>query len=88
MNLVVNACDAMPDGGSLVVETSNRHLGQHQSAATEGMQAGDYVVLTVSDTGLGIAPDVPVRRLDSIGCFKYMLYIVNGFYCILWFVTL
>ncbi len=57
MNLATNARDAMPRGGCLTLETSNARLddsyGRQHAGAT-----GDYVLLTVSDTGRGIAPEV------------------------------
>ncbi|MBV8686434.1 MAG: response regulator [Alphaproteobacteria bacterium] len=55
MNLIINARDAMPDGGTISVHAQNRLAGPEQIA---GLAAGDYVVLTVADTGCGMAPDV------------------------------
>ena len=54
MNLVSNAVDAMPDGGSLMITTRNQYLDKPVSGYDE-VKEGDYVVLTVSDTGEGIA---------------------------------
>ena len=54
MNLIINARDAMPDGGTISVEAANRTIG----SGTEGLAPGDYVVLTVTDTGCGIAPEM------------------------------
>ena len=54
MNLIINARDAMPDGGVIAVQTANAN------AATEnrlGLPAGDYVVFAVTDRGAGIPPD-------------------------------
>jgi len=54
MNLIINARDAMPDGGTISVEAQNRTIG----SGTDGLAPGDYVVLTVADTGCGIAPEM------------------------------
>jgi CheY-like chemotaxis protein len=55
MNLAVNARDAMPDGGHLVIETSNNVLTSEYSIGELGAPAGEYVTLSVSDTGTGIS---------------------------------
>jgi PAS domain S-box-containing protein len=54
MNLIINARDAMPDGGTISIEAANRAIG----SGTDGLAPGDYVVLTVADTGCGIAPEL------------------------------
>ncbi|MCA9521630.1 MAG: PAS domain-containing protein [Myxococcales bacterium] len=54
VNLVVNARDAMPDGGTITIETSNLVIDRHQSAATVGLSPGDYVRIAVGDTGSGM----------------------------------
>jgi two-component system, cell cycle sensor histidine kinase and response regulator CckA len=54
VNLAINARDAMPDGGRLTIETCNAKLGLPPAESRAGVAAGDYVVLTVSDTGVGI----------------------------------
>ncbi len=55
MNLIINARDAMPDGGTVSVSGENRQLGDESGI---GLPAGDYVVLTISDTGSGIPPEM------------------------------
>ena len=64
LNLVLNARDAMPGGGRLTVETCNRHLDSVFTATYGTLQPGDYVELSVSDTGCGI-PDSVIGRLSS-----------------------
>jgi two-component system, cell cycle sensor histidine kinase and response regulator CckA len=54
MNLVVNARDAMPEGGSLVLETNNVLLDEHEARQHHGMRPGAHVLLAVSDTGVGM----------------------------------
>jgi PAS domain S-box-containing protein len=55
VNLVINSRDAMPDGGTITIAAENRHL---QPADTEAGLTGDFVALTVTDTGSGIPPDI------------------------------
>ncbi|HXJ43176.1 MAG TPA: response regulator, partial [Bryobacteraceae bacterium] len=54
MNLVVNACDAMPTGGNLTVQTANVLLDKQDAAEDSGIKIGQHVLLTVSDTGTGM----------------------------------
>ena len=56
MNLCVNARDAMPQGGRLTLTAENRLLDEGFAAMTPGAKPGDYLCLSVSDTGTGIAP--------------------------------
>jgi len=58
MNLTINARDAMPEGGALGIETSRVTLDEVRARAISGAEPGDYVMLSVSDTGVGIPPDV------------------------------
>ncbi|MBI4888341.1 MAG: PAS domain S-box protein [Acidobacteria bacterium] len=57
MNLAANARDAMPTGGSLVLTTANAALDEVYCATRQGCVPGQYVELTVSDTGTGMDPD-------------------------------
>jgi two-component system cell cycle sensor histidine kinase/response regulator CckA len=57
MNLVVNARDAMPNGGHLSIQTENVVLGEDFIREHEGASPGQYVLLTVSDNGCGISAD-------------------------------
>ena len=60
MNLVFNARDAMPSGGTIVVHAKNRSL----NATSQDLAAGEYVVVTVKDTGSGIAPDILEKVIE------------------------
>ena len=54
INLAINARDAMPNGGTLVIETGNIHLDRHYAERNPGVTPGDYVQLNISDTGTGM----------------------------------
>lgn len=64
MNLIVNAKDAMPDGGLITVKTSVTEIGREQSDAPSYIEPGKYVVLTVSDTGCGIPKEILNKIFD------------------------
>lgn len=61
MNLIINARDAMPEGGTITVSGENRSLSADNGLA---LAEGDYIVLTVADTGCGIAPEIVERVLE------------------------
>jgi two-component system, cell cycle sensor histidine kinase and response regulator CckA len=63
-NLAINARDAMPNGGKLMLETANIHLGPPYTDANPDAFPGDYVMLAVSDTGTGIPPEVLNRVFE------------------------
>ncbi|MCE6978905.1 response regulator [Pseudomonas frederiksbergensis] len=64
LNLVLNARDAMPDGGKLLVKTSNQHLDTGFTEAHSNLQPGDYIVLSVTDTGYGMPQSTINRAFD------------------------
>jgi PAS domain S-box-containing protein len=63
LNLVINARDVMPDGGSVTIETANAHL-DHDYADMRDVTPGPYVCLSVTDSGTGMTPAVIARAFD------------------------
>jgi PAS domain S-box-containing protein len=64
LNLAINARDAMPEGGSLTIETDNIVLDKTFAAEQGDVSAGDYVIISVRDTGTGMAEDIVSRAFD------------------------
>jgi signal transduction histidine kinase/DNA-binding response OmpR family regulator len=64
VNLAVNARDAMPDGGRLTIETANAHLDDAYAAATPEVAAGQYVMISITDTGTGMTPEVAAKAFE------------------------
>ena len=62
LNLAINARDAMPDGGVLIIETANRRMGF--LSRRQGLEPGDYVVVSVTDTGTGMTEEVRAKAFD------------------------
>ncbi len=63
LNLCINARDAMPDGGSLMIETGNRRIDERHAREC-GLPPGQYVSIGVSDTGTGMTPDVIAQAFE------------------------
>jgi PAS domain S-box-containing protein len=64
LNLAVNARDAMPNGGRLMIETANAHLDEEYAAHNVEVTPGDYVSVSVTDSGGGMAPEVVERVFE------------------------
>jgi PAS domain S-box-containing protein len=63
LNLCINARDAMPEGGRILIETANIDLSA-ESASVYGLPAGQYLAVQVTDSGIGMAPDVVARAFE------------------------
>ncbi len=64
LNLAINARDAMPNGGDLIIETTNLDLLDEDAAGRQNLKPGQYVTLSVSDTGDGMTAEVMERAFD------------------------
>jgi PAS domain S-box-containing protein len=64
LNLCLNARDAMPHGGSLIVSAENRILDEHYAKMDNQAKAGRYVCITVTDSGTGISPEIVDRIFE------------------------
>ncbi|MCC5887031.1 MAG: PAS domain S-box protein [Gammaproteobacteria bacterium] len=64
LNLCINARDAMPSGGRLTLETSNAHLDETYASQHSEVQPGQYVRVSISDTGTGMSPETMKRAFD------------------------
>ena len=65
-NLVVNARDAMPECGTVTIETSNATLDQGYARSHSGVTPGEYVLLTVRDTGIGMTEEVKAHVFEPL----------------------
>ncbi|MFG3693482.1 ATP-binding protein [Stutzerimonas stutzeri] len=64
INLVINARDAMPHGGRITVSTASFVMGNRPDPAKRGLTEGEYIVLSVTDTGTGMTPEVIARAFE------------------------
>jgi PAS domain S-box-containing protein len=64
INLVVNARDAMPGGGTVTIRTANESISQASALGTAVMPAGDYVRIEVTDTGIGMSKEIQSKIFD------------------------
>jgi CheY-like chemotaxis protein len=71
LNLAINARDAMPNGGKLTIETANKWLDE-RAAQERDVPSGQYVSVCVTDTGVGMPPDVVARAFDPFFTTKPM----------------
>jgi len=64
INLAVNARDAMPGGGKLTIETANSELDDRYARLHNEVEPGQYVLISITDTGTGMSPDIIERAFD------------------------
>ncbi len=64
LNLALNARDAMPQGGKLTIETSNAYLDEEYCRHHEGIHPGQYVLISITDNGIGMSPETVEKAFE------------------------
>jgi CheY-like chemotaxis protein len=64
LNLALNARDAMPGGGKLTIDSANAHIDETYSAEHDEVVSGQYVLISITDTGTGMTPEVIARAFE------------------------
>jgi two-component system NtrC family sensor kinase len=64
LNLAINARDAMPAGGKLTIETGNAFLDEAYCESVDGVKPGQYILISMTDTGTGMSPEVIGKAFD------------------------
>ncbi|MBE9005710.1 PAS domain-containing protein [Fortiea sp. LEGE XX443] len=64
MNLVVNARDAMPDGGTIKISAENKAIDEAYAKMNLDAQVGNYIMITIADTGIGMAPEILAKIFE------------------------
>lgn len=64
LNISINARDAMPDGGRFIIETGSHEISPNDALAAAGLAPGHYGTLTLSDTGIGMPPEIQERIFE------------------------
>jgi len=72
LNLAINARDAMPHGGTLTIATTNEAIKVKQRFGPEEIDAGDYTVVCVGDTGVGMSPDTVAKVFEPFFTTKQL----------------
>jgi signal transduction histidine kinase/CheY-like chemotaxis protein len=64
LNIAINSRDAMPEGGQLTIETANTYLDEAYCKLNPEVESGQYAMIAITDTGIGMTPDVVARAFD------------------------
>jgi PAS domain S-box-containing protein len=64
LNLVINASDAMPEGGSIIIKTTRKNIEENSASRIKEIKPGQYVLISISDTGEGMAPETLLNACE------------------------